>query len=290
MTKLAFTTAPSQASHYLKALLAPKRGLRAGETLPPIEATLELAPSALALATYRRVCGFDATGVPITFPHVLASPLHLALVTAREFPLRAMGLLHVANQLTQHRELRAGERLSLRVAIAGQRDARRGLEFDLRTEVSIDGALVWESISTLLHRVASQESPRASSAAPSALAPMERGVEWKLDANLGRRYARVSGDFNPIHLWPITARLFGFRRPIIHGMWTLARAAAALAPHSPTTPSRLDVRFKRPLALPGTALFGASTLDGGQIFRVADRAGREIFLEGSWHPRQRRAD
>ncbi len=285
MTKLAFTTTPSQASHYLKALLASKRGLRAGEALPPIEATLSIVPSSTDVAIYRRICGFGETGLPITFPHVLASPLHLAILTAREFPLRAMGLLHVANRITQHRALNEGERLSLHVAISGQRDARRGLEFDLRTDVTVDGALVWESVSTLLHRLASKETPRSGSGTPTELAPMERSEEWNLPASLGRRYARVSGDFNPIHLWPLSARLFGFRRPIIHGMWTLARTAAALALHAPATPSTLDVRFKRPLALPGIAVFGASAAEGGQTFRVADRKGSEVFLEGSWRPK-----
>ena len=51
---------------------------------------------------------------------------------------------------------------------------------------------------------------------------------WSLPEDLGRRFAKVAGDRNPIHMYWWTARLFGFRRPIIHGMWTLARCMAAL--------------------------------------------------------------
>jgi len=288
MSTLAFAETPSQLPHYLKALLVSKRGWRSGDALPRLEATLAVTPDPAALASYRRLCGFSDSGVPITFPHVLASPLHLAIVTAAEFPLPAMGLLHVANRIVQHRALREGERLSLRVALAGQRDARRGLEFDLQSEVKIADELIWESVSTLLHRLPSKQPPRSAGAAPAAAAPLEtRSEEWSLPADLGRRYARVSGDFNPIHLWPLTARLFGFRRPIIHGMWTLARCAAALAADAPALPSSLEVRFRRPLALPGTAVMSAAATGGGQSFHVADRGGLEIFLEGKWSPARR---
>jgi len=287
MTTLAFTAAPSQVPHYLRALLARKRSPGAGEQLPPIDATLTVTPAPEVLATYRHLCGFRDGAVPISFPHVLASPLHLAILTHPSFPLPAMGLLHVANQIVQHRALLEGEPLSLRVALAGQREARRGLEFDLRSEVRVASELVWESVSTLLHRLPGRAPPRAQADAPIAPAPALHAAsseEWALPAGLGRRYARVSGDFNPIHLWPLSARLFGFRRPIIHGMWTLARAAAALADRAPALPSKLEVRFKRPLALPGAARLSAREAGGALSFRVADRAGEEIFLEGTWSP------
>ena len=51
---------------------------------------------------------------------------------------------------------------------------------------------------------------------------------WRLPADLGRRYAAVSGDHNPIHLYPLTAKAFGFPRQIAHGMWTKARCVAAM--------------------------------------------------------------
>ena len=68
------------------------------------------------LAAYDRVCGFDLSDtLPPTYPHMLAFPLHLALMTDGRFPLPAIGLVHIANAITVHRPLRAAERLSLRV-------------------------------------------------------------------------------------------------------------------------------------------------------------------------------
>ncbi len=53
-------------------------------------------------------------------------------------------------------------------------------------------------------------------------------MHWKLAGDLGRRYGAVSGDRNPIHLYPLTAKAFGFPTNIAHGMWTLARSLSAL--------------------------------------------------------------
>ena len=60
------------------------------------------------------------------------------------------------------------------------------------------------------------------------------GVEWRLPGDLGRRYAAVSGDRNPIHLYALTAKAFGFPRQIAHGMWSKARCLAASRTGCPT--------------------------------------------------------
>jgi len=43
-------------------------------------------------------------------------------------------------------------------------------------------------------------------------------------ASIGLQYARVTGDYNPHHLYPWTARLVGYSNAMAHGMWTLQRA------------------------------------------------------------------
>ena len=50
----------------------------------------------------------------------------------------------------------------------------------------------------------------------------------KLPASLGARVAWTTGDWNPHHLWAWSARLLGYRQPIAHGMWTMARSLCHL--------------------------------------------------------------
>ena len=109
----------------------------------------------------------------------------------------------------------------------------------------------------------------------TALGADDRAL-WRLPPDLGRRYAGVSGDANPIHLSPLTSRLFGFPRPIIHGMWTHARALAQLDARLPDA-YRVQVRFTRPIMLPAAVTFAAETADA-PWFVVRSREGRAHLI------------
>ena len=192
------------------------------------------------LAAYDRVCGFGLSDMlPPTYPHMLAFPMHLALMTGGDFPLPAIGLVHIANRITVYRRIAAGEPLSLRVWATPLEPHPRGRRFDIRTEVRVGDELVWEEVSTNLSR-GQGDAPSAAAGRPA----VQRGAFGDRDlAAAGRSRppatARVSGDFNPIHVHPLSARLFGFPTAIAHGMWTKARCLAALGPVCrPPTPSR----------------------------------------------------
>ncbi len=235
------------------------------------------------LADYTRVCGFPLREhLPGTYPHVLAFPLHLALMADRRFPCAAVGLVHVANRITQHRPIQRDERLDLRVHATRLQAHPRGLTFSLVTEVRAAGEVVWEELSTMLHREQRTGPAGMRDEQPEALLTT-RAVEWRLPADLGRRYAAVSGDRNPIHLHPLTARAFGFPRAIAHGMWTKARCLAALEHRLPPAFS-IEVRFRRPILLPATVAFSRTLEDDGIRFWVTDPSGQKRHLDGRVKP------
>ncbi|HET9719587.1 MAG TPA: MaoC/PaaZ C-terminal domain-containing protein [Solirubrobacteraceae bacterium] len=234
------------------------------------------------LAAYVRVCGFSLRdALPATYPHMLAFPLHLALMTDPAFPFPAIGLVHIYNRIIQHRPVRADERLSLRVWAEPITPHPRGRQVALRTECRVGEELVWEEVSTNLRRGAGDES------APAPGVPSAEGLpavaSWTLPGDLGRRYASVSGDYNPIHIHPLTARLFGFPSAIAHGMWTKARCLAALQPRLPDSYT-VEVAFKRPIALPAKVRF--VELAGAGQTRFGVRGAREDLphLDGALRP------
>lgn len=231
------------------------------------------------LATYDRVCGFDLSdALPPTYPHVLAFPLHLALLTDGDFPLAAVGLVHTFNRIVQHRPIAAGEPLDLRVWSTPLEPHPRGRQFSLRTQVRVGGELVWEEISTNLHRGHGDPEAPASEAPPSSQ-DLPATATWRLREDLGRRYGAVSGDFNPIHMHPLSARLFGFPSAIAHGMWTKARSLAALGPQLPGA-FTVEVAFRRPLLLPATVTFGEAREPGRIRFGVRDAELGRSHLDG----------
>jgi hypothetical protein len=221
-----------------------------GDTLPEVELEREVRVDREHLARYARVCGFGLRdALPPTYPHVLAFPLHEALMGDGGFPFAPAGIVHIANRIVQHRPLALSETLSLRVRAAGPEAHRRGRTFTLLTEVRVGDELAWEEISTMLKRgQGSDEAPRE----PEFDDPPVT-AHWRVPGDLGRRYAAVSGDRNPIHLHALSAKAFGFPRAIAHGMWTKAHCLAAMRLPDALT---ADVRFKRPVLLPSAVTFG----------------------------------
>jgi hypothetical protein len=250
-----------------------------GTDAPDLTLTLDnVAVDRDRLAAYDRVCGFQLRDtLPATYPHMLAFPLHLALMTDSRFPISAIGLVHIYNRITQHRPIDAAERLSLRVWSGQIEPHPRGRQFSIHSEARVGAELVWQEVSTNLRRGASNEDAPAPSVESAEDLPTA-GV-WRLPGDLGRRYGSVSGDLNPIHIHPLSARLFGFKAAIAHGMWTKARCLAALEPVLPTAYT-VEVAFKRPILLPAVVEFAEAQAEQGIAFGVRDKRKATPHLDG----------
>jgi acyl dehydratase len=209
------------------------------------------------LADYDRVCKFPLRDqLPATYPHMLAFPLQLSLMTDSSFPFQALGLVHIANRIVQHRPILISEELNIKVWATGLGPHPRGTQFELRSEARVGEELAWEETSTILKRGggSGEGSQRDGREQREDEQQLPVTATWRLPGDLGRRYASVSGDMNPIHIHPLSARLFGFPTAIVHGMWTKARCLAALDPRLPDS-FAVDVQFKKPILLPATVEF-----------------------------------
>ncbi len=235
------------------------------------------------LVEYDEVCAFPVrSSLPATYPHVLAFPLHMALMTDRRFALPAVGLVHVANRITQHRPILRSEQLELLAHATALEPHPSGRTFALISEARVAGELVWEEASTMLHREARGDHVAAAAQVP-AVPDSAQSLQWRIGEDVGRRYAAVSGDRNPIHLHPLSARAFGFPRAIAHGMWTLARCVAALESRLPDA-FTVDVSFRSPILLPADVSFNTFSQDGRIRFWVTDAEGKRRHLEGRVAP------
>ncbi|MGH3386779.1 MAG: MaoC family dehydratase [Nocardioidaceae bacterium] len=291
MTTRELSGSPAMLPLYAKALgpaLPVVGGLpgvrRTGDALPDLELVRRgVTTDPDRLAAYSTVCGFGVPRVlPATYPHILAFPLHLALMTDGAFPFAPMGIVHVENQITQHRPIGLDEALDLRVWAADLRPHARGRQFDLVSEASVGGEVVWRDVSTMLRRGRGESATAPASALADVVAPAG-ATRWRVAGDLGRRYSGVSGDRNPIHLYGVTAKALGFPRQIAHGMWSKARCLAELAPRLPDAYS-VTVAFKKPVLLPGTVAFGAVSSGDGWLFGLGD-ADRDVpHLVGTAQP------
>lgn len=239
----------------------------------------EVGLEAETVGAYAQLCGFaPEQGVPITWPHILAFPLQMRIMLGADFPYPAVGLVHLHNRIRQHARLNIGDRLTLTARPGWFLSHDKGQAFTLETTAVRDGVTVWEGTSVYLRL----GRPGQGDPAPVLTGDeADRLVEaWTVPADLGRRYARVSGDANPIHTSALGARLFGFRRAIAHGMWTKARVVAALSPPAPLDAAEIEVAFRAPLFLPGQVGLYAGPAGDIRDFEVRDAAGARAHLRG----------
>jgi len=248
---------------YRSAALTAVRRKAARDALPDTELVVrDVAVDRDHLAGYDRVCGFRLSDtLPGTYPHVLAFPLAMALMTRSDFPLPLVGLVHIANRIEVHRPLTADDVFELRVRAEDLRPHDRGRQVDVVATALVDGEEVWRGRSTYLRKERTGERRVDGDQPPTG------ATRWRVTPRTGTDYAEVSGDRNPIHTSLVGARLFGFPRPIAHGMWAKARCLAALEGRLPER-YEVDVAFKLPILLPSTVAFGA----------VADGSGWRLDL------------
>ncbi|MEO9139160.1 MAG: MaoC/PaaZ C-terminal domain-containing protein [Jatrophihabitans sp.] len=264
----ALSSAPSLLPLYARAAVTAP--LHRGDALPESEYTLaDQVIDPAHLAEYQRVCGFGVSDVlPPTYLHVLAFPLSVALMTERGFPFPLVGMVHVENSITLARPVRSEETVSFTVRAADLRPHPAGRVFDLLARATVDGETVWTGRSTYLRRGKSAE-PKA---ARTELGPQQGSLALvRVPGDIGRRYGAVSGDRNPIHLYALTAKAFGFNSAIAHGMWLKARTLATLEGRLPDAYT-VDVAFKLPVPLPSTVSIAA--VGAGEDWTLDVRAAR----------------
>ena len=237
------------------------------------------------LAAYDQVCRLPLNDVlPATYPHMLTFPLQMALMTDRSFPLATPGLVHVRNRIEMLRPIGADALLDMEVWAENYAQHRSGAAVDLRASVSAGGQEVWRSTSTYLARGAKapEGAPEADLEVP--VGGLERvAATWRVPDDAGRRYAKVSGDVNPIHLSGLTAKAFGFKRAIAHGMWVKARVLGALSGRLPDALS-LDVSFRKPLFLPSTVTLSTAQEGDGWDFAVRSAKSETEHVIGTIRP------
>jgi len=286
--RLTFNSMPSVVAIYPRLLMGSKPALVPdGVAVPAIEANMDIVSARPEKITaYNKVCGFaDSDCLPITYPHVLAMPLHLQILSHEAFPARVMGLVHIENTISRYGPIPNQEILSIRCFVEGHEETDTGQLFAMNTVVSTRDSVVWEEVSTFFARRRGVKKSGAGKKKPGdAFADFDQpgttSTGWNAPAGIGRQYAMVSGDINPIHLSSPTARLLGFPAAIAHGMWSLARSLAEIGEESLGPQVRVASNFKLPILLPAWVTFLSRSDERGTRFLLADHAGQKPHLSG----------
>ncbi len=256
----------------------------AGTVIQPVELIVENVQLASGhLQRYGEICAAPLDrGLPPAYLHVVAMPLHMQLFTVEQFPVKVLGLIHLRNTIRVLEPVDASASLRLSVAFDTMRVTDFGQEYDFTTRYEQQGRLVWEEVSTMFARGTSS-TPKEGAKRPTIERSThpETGVSMEtldIRENTGWRYARISGDFNPIHLTARTASMFGFKQAVAHGMWSLGRCLGSAAPQLPNGRMQIDTQFKLPVYLPSQALARTWPVENGVDISMSTPRGDRLHL------------
>lgn len=245
--------------HLLRAVLHRPRP----QTASPLELSAVYQPTIpddRQLQRYRAAFGFTSHGLPISYMAMFCQRAELDLMLNRRFPFRIAGAIHAEQQIDHGGVGDPGRPITVSCRLQQLPPGSAGqISVTFSSELSQDGQVIGNAFSRLVVR-RGRPQPPTTAAAPEHNAAVV--ADWQTSLSDSLAYARLSGDWNPIHLHPLTARLFGLRRPIVHGMATLARTAAALERHHGQPLRSISARFRRPLPIGAAAALGLATEHG----------------------------
>lgn len=257
-----------------KALALPDTGLMAHFSVADIDMA--------HVARFRNFFDDRGTHVPLSYFYLMAQRAQLALMLDERFPHAIPGLIHSKNELRRHATPEATAGFTLAVSAIPVRAAGAARKIAFSVEISqSDRSVV--SCSSEYRLPGQNRPPSARPAGPDQFPASFAQYDWACEPQVIRRYAMLSGDYNPIHLSSRLARRFGFQRALAHGMYSVGRAAAGIECQTRRTVIAISAEFRRPIYLPARAIFGfdaQNATQGGYGVLLADE--QKLALSGRW--------
>ena len=248
--------------------------------LPNLEVRIDnLSISEKDTNAYNRLLGFGLTNhIPSTYLFVKSFNLKTYLMSSMEMPFPMLGMVHFANKIKQIEPLNYNEKFSIICRTGNLIAHSKGQAFEINTSVEINGKSIWEE--TMVSLCKGKEGiGEVLEWDIQDIADKYEKRTWNFEDNLGLKYAQASGDFNPIHLHPISAQLFGFKRHIIHGMYTAGKVLAQFSKVW-NQPHEFATSFKTPIFLPSAVVFRNSEVENNITLDVVDKSETQPHLKG----------
>lgn len=281
---------------YTKAALCAFKPAVSDIALPETKLLNRVCPDEDLIAQYNTITGWCDCNAPAVlhplYVQVLSLPMQLQMMVDKTFPFKPIGLVHLANEVTIEQLPLVGQDIDIVCYFGETYRHKRGIVFSVVTEARRQGKTMIKASSYYLSRHASEATKHScelltfsegqfmqTEAVDEAQHSCETVDRFFFGTDVGRKYAKVSGDYNPIHLWPITANLFGFKQAIAHGMLTKAQVISALFKRDGDLLRRINNEgkaevkavFKAPIMLPNHCDLQMKTSDEDILMQLVSK-------------------
>ena len=251
---------------------------------PPTEKTLPPLPDALIDDFVRTMGGNPETYKDCVPAHLFAQWCFPAVGSCIiDLPYSMAKMLNAGCRLEVKAPIPRGEALQVRANIESiDDDGRRAV---VKVRVVTGTATQPEALVCLVSAIFPLRSSKGkgNKEKPSVPENATEIARLKFSKRSGLHFAFLTGDFNPVHWVRLYARLSGFRNVILHGLGTFAHTVETLnrtvLKGHPERLTMLELRFTRPLVLPGTP--AVYCCDDGELY-VGDAPGKMPYAMGSY--------
>jgi hypothetical protein len=251
-----------------------------GKILPDKGYTLSgISADKSQLEAFCKMFGFSTAHVPSTYWHIRLFSVRILLASHPDAPFPLPGMVHLSDSIRQFDTIYPDDQLDVSCRFGKLLAHEKGTAFETLTELRRGNQLVWQENAVNLYLGKKDLANDPVSSPALDIEQVDHQASWQLPEQLGLKYARVSGDFNPIHLHAIGARLFGFPKHLIHGWYGLNRSIAPFQDRM-AVPHELYVSFKKPLFLPGNVVAEAEIKDEKIIFEAKNAEEGYPHLKG----------
>lgn len=191
----------------------------------------------------------------------LTNQLMLLLVVHPRLPVSPLGAVNVRNRIEFHQHpLDLQQPLKAHAYVGGKdnlgRVTHRGVELDIHIDVfASSDNLALRQVITILSPCKTTV-PRPADYSQTEEPPRN----WQTIGNIHMptsapgRWSKVCGDYNPIHVSSLLAKLFGFPGKMAHGNHVVAKAISLIGSHPKSAEMKgawwIEMHFKRPMVLP----------------------------------------
>lgn len=222
--------------------------------------------------------------LPVPYLYIIAMRSQLALMNDKSFPIALMGLVHLGNELRIIEKIDTSKPLKLETSVLVPAKEEGSLFPVLHVKYFQGNKLVATCESNYIAKRKRKTEKKAETeemAEPVEARKVIHTEDLTFPKDIAWKYARISGDYNPIHLSSFFAKNFGFKSSIAHGWCSASRVYAIVEKIKQKELNYIKVTFKTPIPLPQKVKVTLyENTDGTTGFRVTNKKD-EMCLEGT---------
>lgn len=214
--------------------------------------------------------------LPLLYP--FAQRAHLSLMLDKRFTIGVPGMVHLDNTIVQSEPINTSLPFDLHASVEVLPKKEGSLFPHLLIDYYQGGKKVAYCESKYLARRKSNKTRKRTEKELLSINDIEVDEIWSLSSDVAKRYADISGDYNPIHLSHVFARMAGFKGRIMHGWYNASRAASQAEKLMNKHAKSLNISFLKPVYLSSENRFILGGKDNEKRFAL-EREGTRM-LEG----------